>query len=124
MSQNETVRQFERPEFSESPSAAISKLSEMAQQAYERKDKKECLDLTRAMLLIDPQNANALWMRSSIQSDIQRDLDNSREFLRLAHSKESPEKPASAESPSDLSSASAEYSIPIESNSAHSVDPE
>jgi len=127
MSQNETVRQFERPEFSESPSAAISKLSEMAQQAYERKDKKECLDLTRAMLLIDPQNAQALWMRSSIQSDIQRDLDNSREFLRLAHSKDNIERTAPVNEAADLASEPLasepmEVSRPVESQPAPSVD--
>jgi len=122
MSQNETARQFERPEFSESPSAAISKLSEMAREAYERKDKKECLDLTRAMLLIDPQNAQALGMRSSIQIDIQRDLDNSREFLRLAHSKESIEKTAPVHEAADVASASMEIPAPIETQLDPSVD--
>jgi len=96
MSQNETARLVERPEISESPGAAMSKLSELAQQAYEKKDKKECLDLTRAMLLIDPHNADALWIRSSIQSDIQRDLDSAREFLRQAQSRDSADKPATA----------------------------
>ena len=115
MSQNETARLVERPEISESPGAAMSKLSELAQQAYEKKDKKECLDLTRAMLLIDPHNADALWIRSSIQSDIQRDLDSAREFLRQAQSRDSADKPATA---GDSRTPSSETVEPLPSRTA------
>jgi hypothetical protein len=124
MSQNETTRLVERPKISESPSAAMSKLSELARQAYEKKDKKECLDLTRAILLIDPQNADALWMRSSIQTDIRRDLDSSREFVRLAHSRESKEKPAPAGESAAASNETAEVPIQTESYPDQSADAE
>jgi len=127
MSQNETARLVERPEISESPGAAMSKLSELAQQAYEKKDKKECLDLTRAMLLIDPHNADALWIRSSIQSDIQRDLDSAREFLRQAQSRDSADKPAPAGDSRTPSSETVELLLGSESlpaSSAASADVE
>src|SRR5215831_19324873 len=78
----------------DSPGTNLSRLAELARQAYERKDAKNCLDLTRAMLLIDPENADAQWMRSAIQSEMQRDLENARTFLRQAHSKEFSDKPA------------------------------
>jgi hypothetical protein len=48
--------------------------------------------LTRTMLLLDPENADAQWMRSAIQSEMQRDLDNARAFLRQAHARENPQK--------------------------------
>src|SRR5262245_34663827 len=83
MSQNETA--------SESPTGNLPKLAELARQAYEQKRTKDCLDLTRAILLIDPDNADAQWMRSSIQSEMQRDLENARAFLRQAHSNENTE---------------------------------
>src|SRR5215831_10507289 len=76
----------------DSPGTNLSRLAELARQAYERKDTKNCLDLTRAMLLIDPDNADAQWMRSSIQSEMQRDLENARVFLRQTHSNESPDQ--------------------------------
>lgn len=47
--------------------------------------------MTRAILLINPDNADAQSMRLSIQSEMHRDLDNARAFLRQAQSKESPE---------------------------------
>src|SRR3954467_358389 len=72
----------------------LSRLAELARQAFERKDTKKCLDLTRAMLLIDPDSADAQGMRSSIQSDIHRDLENARAFLRQVHSKENLEQPS------------------------------
>jgi hypothetical protein len=78
----------------DSPGANLPRLAELARQAYERKDAKNCLDLTRAMLLIDPENADAQWMRSAIQSEMQRDLENARTFLRQAHSKEFSDKAA------------------------------
>jgi hypothetical protein len=41
------------------------------------------------MLLVDPGNADAQSMRLSIQSEMHRDLDNARAFVRQAQSKES-----------------------------------
>src|SRR5262249_23044712 len=64
----------------------LAKLAERAHRAYERRETKECLDLTRAMLLIDPENVDALRMRLSIQSDLQRDLESTRALFRQPHS--------------------------------------
>ena len=66
MSQNETTDSTGHLEVIDSPDGNLSKLAELARRAYEQKRKKECLDLTRTMLLIDPDHADALWMRSSI----------------------------------------------------------
>ena len=94
MSQKEETDAIERLDISvDSFNANLSNLAELARQAYEIKDAKRCLDLTRAILLIDPDNADAQSMRSSIQSDIHRDLDSAREFLRQAHFRINPELP-------------------------------
>ena len=87
-------------EVSESPERNLSKLAELARQAYEQKRTKDCLDLTRAILLIDPNNASAHWMRSSIQSEMQRDLEHARVFLRQVQAREIPDTtPPQADSP-------------------------
>src|SRR5437879_11241000 len=67
-------------------------LIELARQAYEQKRIKDCLDLTRSILLIDPDNAQAQSLRSSMQSELHRNLENVSAFLRQAQSKENPEK--------------------------------
>src|SRR5262249_42829618 len=79
----------------------LSRLAELARQAYEQKRTKDCLDLTRAMLLIDPENADAQWMRLSIQSEMQRDLENSRAFLRQAQSRTETAVPSDSQLNSD-----------------------
>src|SRR6516225_1532787 len=94
MSQKETT---------DSPKDSLPRLAEQARQAYEQKRTKDCLDLTRAILLIDPENTAAHWMRSSIQSEMHRDLENARAFLREAQSKETAESssdPAALVAPS------------------------
>jgi hypothetical protein len=71
---------------SKSTSASLSKLTELARQAYEQKRTKDCLDLTRAILLIEPENVQAQLMRSSLQSDLQQVLENAQAVLRNAES--------------------------------------
>src|SRR5438093_1613677 len=88
MSQKETTDLIGYLEAGESLKGDLPKLAELARQAFERKRKKDCLDLTRAILLIDPDNAPALSMRSVIQSEMQRDLEDARALLRQAQSKE------------------------------------
>jgi len=69
---------------SKSPTASLSRLAENARQAYAQKRTKDCLDLTRAILLIDPENVEAQMIRSSLQSEMQRDLEHERALLRQA----------------------------------------
>src|SRR5262245_32536698 len=88
MSQKETSDLFGHLEAGESLKGDLPKLAELARQAFEQKRKKDCLDLTRAVLLIDPDNAAVLSMRSVIQSEMQRDLEEARALLREAQSKE------------------------------------
>lgn len=92
MSQKATTDIIGRLENSESNIGNVSELVELARQAFEQKRTKHCLDLTRAILLIDPDNADAQSMRLSIQSEMHRDLDNARAFLRQAQSKENSEQ--------------------------------
>jgi hypothetical protein len=87
MSQKETTNSIGHLDAGGSPQENRLKLAEQARQAYEQKRTKDCLDLTRAILLIDPDNTAAHWMRSSIQSEMHRDLENASAFLRKAQSK-------------------------------------
>jgi hypothetical protein len=75
----------------ESASENLSRLAELARQAFEQKRTKDCLDLTRAILLIDPDHGQAQSMRSALQSEMHRDLENTRAFLRQAASRENSE---------------------------------
>jgi hypothetical protein len=107
MSQRETTDVIGHLEVGQSPKDNLPKLVEAARQAYEQKRTKDCLDLTRAILLIDPENAAANWMRSSLQSEMHRDLESARAFMRQAQSKEyletasepTPEMETAAEKP-------------------------
>jgi hypothetical protein len=90
MSQKETTATVGRLETGESQEGNLPWLTERAREAFEQKRTKDCLDLTRAMLLVDPGNADAQSMRLSIQSEMHRDLDNARTFIRQAQTKESP----------------------------------
>jgi hypothetical protein len=94
MSQKEMTDTLGHQEVSESSIGNLSRLAGLARQAYEQKRAKDCLDLTRAILLIDPDDADALWMRSSVQSQIRQDLENARAFLVQAESKDSAEEEA------------------------------
>src|SRR5947209_262282 len=75
-------------EHAESSSADLSRLTELARQAYHQKRTKNCLDLVKAILLIDPENAEAQLMRSSIRMEMHLDLENARTLLRDAHLKD------------------------------------
>jgi hypothetical protein len=91
MSQKEIADTLGHPEVSESSIGNLSKLAGLARQAYEQKRTKDCLDLTRTILLIDPDNADAQWLRSSVQSQIHQDLENARAFLLQAQSRDNSE---------------------------------
>src|SRR5438128_920521 len=88
MSQKETTDLIGHLEAGESLKGDLPKLAELARQAFEHNSKKYCLDLTRAILLIDPDNDTAHSMRSVIQSEMKRDLEDARALLRQARSKE------------------------------------
>jgi hypothetical protein len=72
----------------ESSDEDLSQLTELARQAYHQKRTKNCLDLVKAILRIDPENAEAQLMRSSIRMEMHVDLENARTLLRDAHLKE------------------------------------
>src|SRR4030095_3903306 len=80
----------------ESSSVSLPKLADLARQAYGQKRAKDCLDLTRAILLIDPENVEAQLMRSAIRAEITQSLQASQALLRSAQLKQSPEAPQSS----------------------------
>jgi hypothetical protein len=97
MSQKETTGTIGRLEAGESQDVNLPELTELAREAFEQKRTKDCLDLTRAILLVDPGNADAQAMRLAIQSEMHRDLDNARAFIRQAQIKESLKPPLNPE---------------------------
>jgi hypothetical protein len=70
------------------PTASLSNLAELAREAYGQKRTKDCLDLTRAILLIDPDNAEAQLMRSEIRAEMHQNLENAQALLRSAQVKD------------------------------------
>src|SRR5262245_7108157 len=64
------------------PTASLSNLADLAREAYGQKRTKDCLDLTRAILLIDPDNAEAQLMRSEIRAEMHQNLENAQALLR------------------------------------------
>src|SRR5262249_43687405 len=59
----------------------IASLAMRARDAYDQKRTKECLTLTKSLLMADPDNAEAKSLQSAIRSDIQRNLDDARALL-------------------------------------------
>jgi len=75
-----------------SPNSNVSRLLELARQAFTQKRTKNCLDLTRAILRIDPDNAEAQMMQASIRIEMHIELEHARALLRDAGLKDNPEK--------------------------------
>jgi hypothetical protein len=94
MSSEHNTRQIGNLDLSASPNLNLARFIEQARQAYEHKRTKDCLDLTRAILLVDPENVEAQLMRSSIQSEMHQDLENARALLRYAQPKDNLDSPA------------------------------
>src|SRR5262245_34695770 len=59
----------------------IASLAMRARDAYDQKRTKECLTLTKSLLMADPENAEAKNLQRAIRSDIQRNLDDARALL-------------------------------------------
>jgi hypothetical protein len=105
----------------ESSSASLPKLADLARQAYGQKRAKDCLDLTRAILLIDPENVEAQLIRSAIRAEIHQSLEDSQALLRSAQLKQNPEAPQSTVdvaqvSPDSDQDAEEHQALPPESN--------
>jgi hypothetical protein len=105
----------------ESSSASLPKLADLARQAYGQKRAKDCLDLTRAILLIDPENVEAQLIRSAIRAEIHQSLEDAQALLRSAQLKRNPEAPQSTvdvaqESPDSDQEAEEHQALQSESN--------
>lgn len=59
----------------------LSSLAMRAKDAYDQKRTKECLTLTKSMLMVDPENAEAKALQNAIRSDIRRNLDDARALI-------------------------------------------
>jgi hypothetical protein len=86
-------------EVRELPNSSLSNLAARAREAYGNKRTKDCLDLTRAILLIDPENPEAQLMRSAIRAEMHQHLENAQALLRSAQMKDSTEGGSQPESP-------------------------
>lgn len=63
------------------PSIDLLSLAMRARDAYDQKRTKECLTITKSLLMADPENAEAKALQAAIRSDIQRNLDDARALL-------------------------------------------
>ena len=63
------------------PATDLVQLVAKARAAYDQKRLKECVDLTKQVLLADARNAEALALQAEVASDIQRDLIDARALL-------------------------------------------
>jgi len=68
----------------------LQRLAVMARQAYEQRHLKNCIAITNALLLVDPEHAEARALQTLIRSDIRHDLDNARALLEDVHRKDNP----------------------------------
>jgi PEGA domain len=69
------------PNLQGASSIDFASLAMRARDAYNQKRTKECLTLTKSLLIADPGNAEAQSLQSAIRSDIQRNLDEARVLL-------------------------------------------
>ena len=63
-----------------------------AKEAYEQKRTRECMALTKALLLTDPTNSEALTLQAAIRTDMQRDMNDARALLEDSRHQEDPQK--------------------------------
>src|SRR5262245_7118462 len=63
-----------------------------AKEAYEQKRTRECMALTKALLLTDPTNSEALALQGAIRADMQRDMNDARALLEDSRQQEDPQK--------------------------------
>ena len=74
-----------------SPLESFSLIAQ-AKEAYEQKRTRECMALTKALLLTDPTNSEALSLQAAIRTDMQRDMNDARALLEDSRHQEEPQK--------------------------------
>jgi hypothetical protein len=99
MSQQERTTPDDNPETWKPQDPNLSELAARAHQAFERKQTRDCLRLTDEILLKDPQNADALQMRTSIQAQMQEDLQRTGAYFRQALATERARREAQTRKP-------------------------
>jgi hypothetical protein len=99
MSQQQRTTPDNNPETWERQNPTLSELATRAHQAFERKQARECLNLTDEILRKDPGNADAQEMRSSIQAQMQEDLQRTGAYFRRALAMERARREAQVRKP-------------------------
>ena len=80
----------ERSPFDTSVAAGLVGLVYVAKQAFEEKRRKQCLEIVNAILKIDPQHAEALTIRDSVRTDLEREFANARTHAYEAQATKDP----------------------------------
>jgi hypothetical protein len=77
----------ERSPFDKSTAAGLVGLVYLARQAFEERRRKQCLEITTAILKIEPTHEEARTIQQSVRSELERDFSNARLLAKDAHSK-------------------------------------
>src|SRR6476660_9863980 len=74
----------------ESFNVGLTELAQLARQAFEEKRRKQSLALANAILKIDPEDKQAVVIRSWIEADLQNDLRTANALAEEARTKNNP----------------------------------
>jgi len=77
----------ERSPFDKSTAAGLVGLVYLARQAFEEKRRKQCLEVTTAILKIEPTHEEARTIQQSVRSELEHDFSNALVLAHEAHSK-------------------------------------
>jgi len=77
----------ERSPVDKSSAAGLVGLLYLAREAFEDKRRKQCLEVTSAILKIEPEHSEARTMQASVRADLERDFAGAQTLARDARSK-------------------------------------
>src|SRR5262245_32090170 len=69
-----------------------AQLAAQARAAYEQRRTRDCIALTKALVQVDPDNAEAQELQSAIQAELQQDLHDARSLIEQSGTKEERKK--------------------------------
>lgn len=73
--------------FNKSSAAGLVGLVYLARAAFEERRRKQCLEITAAILKIEPEHEEARTMRAAVRADLERDFTNARALAKEAQAK-------------------------------------
>jgi len=80
----------ERSPFDESVAAGLVGLVYLAKQAFTEKRRKQCLEITSAILKIDPEHTEAHTIQDSVRAELVREFSNAQTMVKEAHANSDP----------------------------------